>query len=247
MSSEKQKIVNRLNAGKSTGPRSAAGKLRSSQNALKHGMLSKHVVVLEEDPAEFGALLKSLQEEWKPVTTMQRILVERMAAHQWKLLRVARAEAELFTQFRLETNINLTHLRRNHKPKHACTPAVLESLIGNEEHCEIMLLQQYEHREERAMQSCVRQMMVLKKYEAEFVESNDEVEVEFEVETAASAGTQSMEKADSLNEAISVVTDELSDVSMSDDTLPTDPPPTEIDRSPHLARELARGEPASIT
>jgi hypothetical protein len=38
MASEKQIEANRRNAGKSTGPRSAAGKKRASRNAFSHGM-----------------------------------------------------------------------------------------------------------------------------------------------------------------------------------------------------------------
>jgi hypothetical protein len=38
MASDRQIAANRLNARKSTGPRSRAGKLRASQNALGHGM-----------------------------------------------------------------------------------------------------------------------------------------------------------------------------------------------------------------
>ena len=40
MASEKQIAANRRNATNSTGPRSAAGKTRSSMNALRHGLAS---------------------------------------------------------------------------------------------------------------------------------------------------------------------------------------------------------------
>src|SRR3984893_13113796 len=38
MASEKQIAANRANAQKSTGPRTAAGRLKSSRNALRHGL-----------------------------------------------------------------------------------------------------------------------------------------------------------------------------------------------------------------
>jgi hypothetical protein len=38
MTSETKRAVNRRNAARSTGPRSAAGKKRASQNALRHGL-----------------------------------------------------------------------------------------------------------------------------------------------------------------------------------------------------------------
>src|SRR5262249_38567789 len=38
MTSETKRAANRRNAARSTGPRSAAGKKRASQNALRHGL-----------------------------------------------------------------------------------------------------------------------------------------------------------------------------------------------------------------
>jgi hypothetical protein len=38
MTTEKQIAANRLNARRSTGPKTAAGKRRASQNALRHGL-----------------------------------------------------------------------------------------------------------------------------------------------------------------------------------------------------------------
>ena len=40
MASEKQIAANRANAKKSTGPKTAAGQLKSSRNALRHGFPS---------------------------------------------------------------------------------------------------------------------------------------------------------------------------------------------------------------
>lgn len=47
MASDRQRAANRRNAQRSTGPRSAAGKRRSSQNALRHGLAAQ----LGSDPA----------------------------------------------------------------------------------------------------------------------------------------------------------------------------------------------------
>ena len=48
-----QRKANRQNAKKSTGPRTPEGKARSSQNALKHGLLARDAVMADEDPAEY--------------------------------------------------------------------------------------------------------------------------------------------------------------------------------------------------
>ena len=53
MATTAQIQANRLNAQKSTGPRTAEGKERASQNAVKHGLLAREAVIQGEDPAEF--------------------------------------------------------------------------------------------------------------------------------------------------------------------------------------------------
>jgi hypothetical protein len=42
MATEKQIAANRANARRSTGPKTAAGKKRASQNALRHGLAVRH-------------------------------------------------------------------------------------------------------------------------------------------------------------------------------------------------------------
>jgi hypothetical protein len=92
MASEKQTAANRRNAKKSTGPKSASGKAASSQNALKHGVLSEHVVADGEDEEKFLALLEQLVRDCEPVTAMESCLVERVAILLWRERRLARAE-----------------------------------------------------------------------------------------------------------------------------------------------------------
>ena len=53
MASEAQIQANRLNAQKSTGPRTVEGKAVVAQNAVRHGLLAQQVVIRGEDPGEF--------------------------------------------------------------------------------------------------------------------------------------------------------------------------------------------------
>ncbi|MGA2497773.1 MAG: hypothetical protein ABSH20_08535, partial [Tepidisphaeraceae bacterium] len=46
--------ANRLNAQKSTGPRTAAGKAKSALNALKHGLTSQSPLLPTENPADYN-------------------------------------------------------------------------------------------------------------------------------------------------------------------------------------------------
>jgi len=78
----------------STGPRTAAGKARSSFNALKHGLTAKNVVFGTEDPSEFEQLRAELIEEYEPQTVTEFELVDRLGGLFWRLRRVPRMEAE---------------------------------------------------------------------------------------------------------------------------------------------------------
>ena len=63
-SSEKSMEANRENSKKSTGPRSDSGKLRSSYNAVKHGLLSKTLKLNALQKVEFRKLASSLVENY---------------------------------------------------------------------------------------------------------------------------------------------------------------------------------------
>ena len=60
MATEKMLAANRANALKSTGPRSLAGKMRSSRNALSHGLTAKQPVLPGECSAEREGVRKVL-------------------------------------------------------------------------------------------------------------------------------------------------------------------------------------------
>ena len=93
--------ANRGNAKKSTGPRTAAGKAKSSRNAVKHGLLAGRIVLADhadEDPHQFGLLLDGLVDDYQPQGTIETMLVERLAASFWRLRRAYRFEVESITQ-----------------------------------------------------------------------------------------------------------------------------------------------------
>ena len=93
--------ANRRNAKKSTGPRSAAGKAKSSRNAVKHGLLAGRIVLVDhkdEDPQQFGLLLDGLRDDYQPQSTIETLLVERLAASFWRLRRAYRFEVEAITR-----------------------------------------------------------------------------------------------------------------------------------------------------
>jgi hypothetical protein len=91
--------ASRRNGARSRGPRTAEGKARSAQNALKHGLRAeKYVVLLDEDWDEFAALEAALEDELAPEGALQHILARRVARAAWRLMRADRLEVELFEE-----------------------------------------------------------------------------------------------------------------------------------------------------
>src|SRR4051812_37666457 len=66
MATDRQFAANRVNALKSTGPRTPEGKAASSANALKSGIYAKDAVIPGEDPARLEALRDSLYRTHRP-------------------------------------------------------------------------------------------------------------------------------------------------------------------------------------
>jgi hypothetical protein len=84
------------NGAKSRGPKTARGKARSAQNALKHGLRAHRFVLLaDEDTAAFQALEAALHAELAPEGALQTMLVARLAVTTWRMLRADRMEIEL--------------------------------------------------------------------------------------------------------------------------------------------------------
>jgi hypothetical protein len=91
--------ASRRNGAKSKGPRTAEGKARSAQNALKHGLRAqKFVVVGDEDPREFAAFEAALVSDLAPEGALQALLAGRIARAAWRLQRADQIEAELFAR-----------------------------------------------------------------------------------------------------------------------------------------------------
>jgi len=106
--------ANRQNAAKSTGPRTADGKHRSSLNASKHGLrareLANAVRELGEDPADFQRLRKDLTSATEPEDLVESLLVDDLAALWWKKARAERAQAAV--HWREIENLERDRLRR---------------------------------------------------------------------------------------------------------------------------------------
>ncbi|MFN7924053.1 MAG: hypothetical protein U0Q16_28380 [Bryobacteraceae bacterium] len=79
--------IESMDPGPATGPRTEAGKARSSQNAVKHGLTSRAVVLAHEDPAAWLAHLQDYIDRFQPADNVEMQLVEQLAATQWRMRR----------------------------------------------------------------------------------------------------------------------------------------------------------------
>ena len=95
MATPAQTLANRTNAGHSTGPKTEAGKERSSQNSYKHGLTSSKVILPGEDPSEYDAFRADILEQYQPATATEHILTEELAAAGWRLNRARAVETEV--------------------------------------------------------------------------------------------------------------------------------------------------------
>jgi hypothetical protein len=90
--------INRANARHSTGPRTPAGKQRSSLNALRHGLTSRTVVLPSEDLAAYRRLTQEFFDEYQPQGPTEKQLVQELAATAWRLNRIPALEADLLAR-----------------------------------------------------------------------------------------------------------------------------------------------------
>ncbi|MEW4567585.1 hypothetical protein AB1L88_06920 [Tautonia sp. JC769] len=82
--------ANRLNARKSTGPKTVEGKARSRRNALRHG-LAAEVLVPDADRTAVAAAIAEWNEEVWPENVAERAVVRRMAVADVRLRRCEQA------------------------------------------------------------------------------------------------------------------------------------------------------------
>ena len=98
--------ANRLNARKSTGPRTEDGKSISRFNALRTGIEAKSLVIPGEDPAELETLATEYHDRFQPLDALERYLVDTLVHSDWDRRRYARIQAEYL-------QMDLTERRRH--------------------------------------------------------------------------------------------------------------------------------------
>jgi hypothetical protein len=89
--------INRANSQQSTGPRTDAGKKRSSLNALRHGLTGHTIVMPAEDLTAYHRHTQRFFADLKPNGALEEQLVQTLADTAWRLNRVPALETNLLT------------------------------------------------------------------------------------------------------------------------------------------------------
>lgn len=74
------------------GPKTPQGKDIAKMNALKHGLLSKEVLIDGENEDELLLITSNFNQEFKPETEMEKVLVDRIVSNIWRLKRAMKME-----------------------------------------------------------------------------------------------------------------------------------------------------------
>jgi hypothetical protein len=121
MATQSQLLANRLNAQKSTGPRTAQGKAVASQNSVKHGLLAESDVITSESEADFNLYRQQLLDELSPVSPMESMLAERIVTLSWRLKRTGRFQNQA---------IDVLHSNQTNDPLKKLTQSLYRSIAG---------------------------------------------------------------------------------------------------------------------
>jgi len=117
MTSFRQIEANRCNATKSTGPKTEAGKMRSRQNAVRHGLSAETVVEIVEDLEDYRGFEATVIADYDARTAVERELVLRLASLLWRLRRATAIETDLLRiQAEILRERQMSGLKTQHPP-----------------------------------------------------------------------------------------------------------------------------------
>jgi hypothetical protein len=181
--SEAQMEANRRNAQHGRGPRSQSGKHRSSQNALRHGLTGRVVVLPTEDMEEYKRFSKEIVDSLHPASPMEAQFAQTVADTQWRLNRARTFEDGMIALGHFEEAGNFTAGNPN---IHA---ALTAAKVFRERSKDFVNLSLYEQRLSRAQKEAMRQLRDLQaERKAAAPPALDEVRPLAQVATAAIAG-----------------------------------------------------------
>jgi hypothetical protein len=150
MATIKQIEANRLNAKKSTGPKTPAGKARSSRNAFIHGLSSQRPTVTIENSAEFNAFANKFMDQYEPLEPSEIFLVRRIACMAWRIQR-----AQCYETLVLDNLCNSFPEDDTRTDQDVFSQLLLDDFRN---HQTLAKLQRYETQLERSILRCMKEL-----------------------------------------------------------------------------------------
>lgn len=89
---EAQRAASRRNGARSAGPRSSEGRIRSSANAIVHGLNSVRLLLPTEQESEYRQHLEEWVRSLAPASPAEHQIVQLVADLMWRLKRIERIE-----------------------------------------------------------------------------------------------------------------------------------------------------------
>lgn len=130
------------------GPKTTEGKAISKFNSIKHGLLSKEVLVDGEDKKALARLEGLLYEALLPTGMLEELLVDRVVANVWRLRRAVEVERNAM-EYLKETSNSMFDLENNIEKKS------LKEMLDNES---IENILRYETTIERSMYKALHEL-----------------------------------------------------------------------------------------
>jgi hypothetical protein len=153
--SQAQIEANRRNSKHSRGPNSPHGKHRSSQNAMRHGLTGRVIVLPSEDMEAYQKFSRELVDSLHPATPMEMQFAQTVADTQWRLNRARTFEDGMLALGHFEAAGNFT---ADSPEIHA---ALTAAKVFRDHSKDFVNLSLYEQRLSRAHKEAYRQLREL--------------------------------------------------------------------------------------
>ena len=85
---KKQREANRANSKKSTGPKTAEGKTKSSLNGMRHCLTGQIVCMPEDDMEQYKEFTLKLRAHYQPEGPLEAQIAQGIADDEWRLNRI---------------------------------------------------------------------------------------------------------------------------------------------------------------
>ena len=149
MASRRQVDSNRRNGSLSKGPKTAEGKAAASRNAIKHGLLSREIVLMNEHSADLAEMGELLSQALSPLGELECAIVDRIIELVWRLRRLGRIETGILEYWKQSAQTRIVDYT-----SHYGSAWVSDNCTGSS----LFTLSRYEGQMQRNLFRCLREL-----------------------------------------------------------------------------------------